>query len=190
MRALAPREAVIHFRDFLDKHREIFVQAGVKEIQHQGFECVSRAFPSMKVVVTARDRRDIFLSQHHRKENLAKRGRPWADPEALAENINEEFQRIQEIMARHEHLVVKYEEVASSPEVLQHIRQFTESDTTEHALLGKTAKGIEAKHGSDIRQTRIGLWKQEADPDGIRGSKRAFELMRGYAEFFGYKPIE
>lgn len=188
MRARQPEDAVHFFRTYLEQNQGIMVQVGVKEIQHKGFEIVSNAFPAMKVIVTARDPRDIYLSMYHRRDHLAAIGRPWADPEILAENVNEEFQRIITLIKQHDSLIVRYEDLVTKSSVLQGIRTFAESDTSGQALLGMTSPEIAAQHGNQVRQTRTQLWRTERDSDAIAGSKRAFALMREYAEFFGYTP--
>lgn len=186
MAELPPDEAVERFRAFWEESAGRIGQLGVKEIMHEGWERVSRAFPAMKVVITVRDPRDIFLSMWHKRERLERRGRRWMEPEVLAEDVNRESRHLEEIASRHEHRVVRYEEFCRDPGAIDAVRRFAESPARGMGLLGRTSSWNAGAHGTALGTSRIDLWKRESDPQARTLCEKAWRLMAPYARTWGY----
>jgi hypothetical protein len=186
MKQLERVEAITRFARFREETADRIGQLGVKEIRHEGWDDVSRAFPDMRVVVTVRDPRDIYLSMYHKRDRLAERGREWTDPEVLARDVNAEFAAIRQLIDRHEHLVIKYEQLCSNPESLDEVRIFAGSNVAGTGLLGRTSPGNRERHGEAIGDSRVGLWEREDDPEARRHMERAHELMAEYGAYWEY----
>ena len=86
MRALDPESVIEHFRDAINTAATPLEVIGVKEIRHEGVSRVSRSFPDMRVIVTMRDPRDIYLLMYHKRHQLRRRSVSWTDPNALADD--------------------------------------------------------------------------------------------------------
>lgn len=57
------KELVVTFKKtLLPELLNVVSQVGVKEIHHEHWENLADAFPNMKVIVTGRDPRDIYIS--------------------------------------------------------------------------------------------------------------------------------
>jgi hypothetical protein len=181
-----PDEALRIFRTFWEECEGKVGQLGVKEIMHEGWERVSAAFPDMKVVVTVRDPRDVFLSMWHKRDRLARRGRRWMEPEVLAEDVNRESRHLEAIAARHEHIVVRYEDLCRDPEWIERVRRFTGNEVTGLGLLGRTSSWNADAHGVTLGTSRVGLWQRESDPEARAWSEQARRLMAPYARAWGY----
>lgn len=186
MRQLDRPAALAHFKAFVEGSAAKVAQFGIKEIYHSGFETISELFPDMKVIVTARDPRDIFLSLYHRRKKIEKRGKRWFDPDVLLEYLRAEFERQKAMIARHAHLKVRYEDFCSSPETLESIRVFAECESRGTGLLGKTYGYDFQKHSIAVDASRTELWKRETDEIALHNAAYVFEGMREYAEYWGY----
>ena len=66
-------------------------QIGVKEIFHANWRRIEAAFPDLRIVLTARDPRDIYLSLKNRYEAGTAIWDGAFSPERVAECLNEEF---------------------------------------------------------------------------------------------------
>jgi hypothetical protein len=186
MRSLPPREAIRVFRQFCEESQDRIHQFGVKEIRHEGWERVGEEFPDMKVVITVRDPRDIFLSMWHRRDTLEQRHRRWMEPEVLAEDVNRESRRLERIAERHDHIVVRYEDICRHPERIDEVRRFTDSTAGGVGLLGRAPTRDTDLHGAAVDSSRVELWKREQDPEVIALYREAYRLMESYAVAWGY----
>ena len=183
MNDLAITAAIERFRDVaLSRDRPIPV-IGVKEIRHEGVDEVSRVFTDMRVIVTTRDPRDIYLSLYHKREELQRRGVPWADPEALAGDLRTEFGRITTLMQRHEHLAVRYEDLVDDPALIETTRRFAGVRIQGTGLLGRTSSVNRERHGHEVGTSRCGLWQNEPDGEGLANALAFRDLVPEYADF-------
>jgi hypothetical protein len=170
----------------------IVAQFGVKEIFHSGWTKYHQAFPNMKVILTARDPRDIFISlyRRHQKGNAIWTG-PFT-PERVAANLNAEFRRQQEMALRLPSFKVRYEDLCQSPEILGEITTFTETELPEMGQVGSFTSrdprrvGEYELHGDRITARRVYRWKDEPDTELRAQAFRVAELMPEYCAYWGY----
>ena len=156
---------------------------GVKEIRHEGVELVGRTFPDMRVIVTTRDPRDIYLSMYHKREELRTRGVPWAEPQALAEDLRVEFARIRALMERHDHLAVRYEDLVGDPSVVAAVRGFAGIHIEGTGLLGRTSSFNRERHGHEVGTSRLEIWRREPEGEGLENALHFADLVAEYREF-------
>lgn len=171
-------------------------QVGVKEIRHQGWQHYLRLFPEMKVLLTARDPRDIYLSLYYRF--LSGHG-SWSgeySPERVAEDLNGEFYRQLEMVDRVECLKVKYEELCESteglPPLFERIKKFVRSEIPETGEIGcfnalhPQRKEEFALHGNRFTKRRLKRWTAETNDKLVEEAHRTFILMNDYCAFWDY----
>ena len=144
---------------------------------------MSRFFPDMRVIVTIRDPRDIFLSMFHKRDRLEERGKKWHDPATLAADLNAEFPRILDLISRHEHLIIRYEDLVTDHAVLDTVLRFAGIRGDGKSLLGRTSAFNRDKHGEEIRSPRVALWKSEPTGEGMDLAMRFQALVPNYADF-------
>jgi hypothetical protein len=91
-------------------------QLGVKEAGHVGWRRYREVFPEMKVVLTARDPRDIYLSMYWRvKKGIATWSGPFR-PESVATALNAEFGRQLEMVRKLDCFKARYEDICTGAE--------------------------------------------------------------------------
>ncbi len=166
---------------------------GVKEIHHDGWQFYSEAFPAMKVLLTARDPRDIYISTHHRVQAGKDRFRRGFSPASLARDLNRDFQHQLSLAERHEHLKMRYEDICTDESCLLKAKAFAGCEFEGLGQVGQfnaanPNRADEAKlHGDKITESRIERWKQESDEDLKRAACSIMDLMPEYAEYWGYE---
>lgn len=187
MRDLPIDQAFDAFLEFVEQVAPKTKQLGIKEITHTGWEEVSKRFADMKVIVTVRDPRDIYLSLYERRRNLLHRGKLWFETHTLLPYLRTEYANMCALMERHEHMIVRYEDLCSDPRELERVREFVRSPVKGRGLLG-TGEGRSdiKKHGSEIDASRVRVFEQIDDEVARHNAAYVFEQMRDYAERFGY----
>jgi Sulfotransferase family len=189
LRKMERGAALARIAEFVEQCSAHFEQIGIKEITHTGWEDVSRLFPEMRVVVTVRDPRDIYLSLYHRRKELLQRGKLWFETQTLLPYLREQTDAIFGLMARHSHLVARYEDVCADESWIARIREFVASPVTGTGMLRAGAdRGDLAKHGTTIDSTRVGLFRRETDEIARHNAMYLFEELADFAERFGYTP--
>ncbi len=187
MRDLEPLAGLTRFKRLVDDLAPHIEQIGVKEITHTGAVDVSKVFPDMRVVVTVRDPRDIYLSLYHRRKELLSRGKLWFETKTLLPYLREQTSEIFGLMERHAHTVVRYEDVCNDPSLLDRVREFVGSPVHGVGLLGTRGDSNDrGKHGKEIDATRVALHSRESDEVARHNAQYIFEEMGDYAERFGY----
>lgn len=188
MRDLPREEALERFAAFIEELSPHVEQLGIKEITHDGHEDLSRLFPEMRVVVTVRDVRDIYLSLYHRRKELLTRGKLWFETQTLLPYLREQSDALFRLMSHHDHLVVRYEDLCRDSSLLDQVRAFVDSPV---AGLGSLEAGADrrdlSKHGAAIDATRVGLFQHETDDVARHNATYLFEEMEDYNARFGYR---
>jgi hypothetical protein len=187
MRDLPRERAQRKFLDFAEQISPFVEQIGIKEIQHEGAESVSAMFPDMKVVVTVRDPRDIYLSLYHRRKELLTRNRLWFETASLVPYLKREWEAIRGLMDRHDHLVVRYEDLCEDPTTIERIRRFVDSPVEGGGLLGTSRRRDLAKHGGDVATTRVRVYQHERDEVARHNAEFVLSELADYARRFGYE---
>lgn len=184
-----PRDAALErFAALIEELAPHVEQLGIKEITHTGHEDVSRIFPAMRVVVTVRDVRDIYLSLYHRRKELLTRGKLWFETQTLLPYLREQAEALAALQSRHDHLVIRYEDLCTDPSLVEKVREFVASPVTgEGNLRGGADRKDLSKHGGAIDRTRVGLFAQETDEIARHNATYLFEEMADYNRRYGYR---
>jgi len=169
-------------------------QVGVKEIFHEGWQAYRETFPNMKVLLTGRDPRDIFLSLADRvQQSGTKRWEGDFTPESVAADLNREFAQQQEIRSSCDCLEVRYETFCTDPALFERIKSFCESPIPSIGDVGafnrsNPKRGGEYElHRDEITGQRIERWRAEPDPALNAAARRMVELMPEYCAHWGYE---
>jgi hypothetical protein len=188
LKRLWKRSFVDCFRDdVLPRLEAIVEQVGVKEIRLDGWRHYVRVFPEIRVLLTARDPRDIFLSIVHRRRRDA------YDPAEVAAGLNRDFEHQMALSKAAKTLKVRYEDLCSDAGVLEKARAFAGSRVPEHAGVGQfnaanpERKGEYEVHGGKITDRRVGRWRSEPDKGLVAQAEEVFARMPAYCEFWGYE---
>ena len=88
------------------------MQVGVKEIRHENWKEYFRCFPDMRILMTGRDPRDIYISLYYRVINAKGRWSGAYSPAAVAKDLNSQFQNQLRMAEATKYLKVKYEELS------------------------------------------------------------------------------
>ena len=173
-------------------------QIGVKEIRHDRWRRLFRLFPDMKILLTARDPRDIYLSLHYKvkNDNVKWSGifSPTGEfcPEAVAEGLNDEFREQLAMFETAACLKVKYEDFCTQPVLFEQVKVFVGSAIGRVGEVGafNSANPMRlneyALHGNAITEQRINRWKTETDEKLLAEAQRTFDLMPDYCRFWEY----
>ena len=167
-------------------------QVGIKEIFNDGWERIVDAFPDVRIVLTARDPRDVFLSLRGRY--LAGHA-IWEGPftpDRVAESLNHEFRHQQSMADHHDVFRIRYEDLCLEPDRIQDLYRFVSSDITSVGPLGqflasdakRVAEG--AMHGGVISDKRVARWRSLDDESLASDAQRVFDLMPDYCAFWNY----
>lgn len=172
-------------------HRS-FAQIGVKEIFHANWQKVAAAFPDMRIILTARDPRDIYLSLRGRYRAGTAIWNGEFSPIRVADKLNEEFAHQQAMARQHSVLKVRYEDLCMDPQVMQQVLDFVQSDIAKVARLGEFLKSDSKRvaegniHGGEITGRRVARWKDERNSEVADEALQVFRAMPGYCDFWEY----
>lgn len=169
-------------------------QVGVKEINNWGWQSYVRHFPNMKVIITGRDPRDIFLSTYYLHMKHPLKNYTTIEPEIIASDLNGLFQYQLEMYENTDNLLVRYEDLCTDKQVIQKIKLFVQSSLLDQpAKVGQFVgehplRQFEHQvHGNSITTKSIGRWQQEESMELRNAADKLFDLMPTYTEFWGYK---
>lgn len=168
-------------------------QFGVKEVHNRGWQNYQRHFPNMKVILTGRDPRDIYISLYYSK----KRGmfaRASLVPEAFAAAQNAEFALQKAIAHRTDHLKLRYEDVCTEPTYLKDLKAFVHSPLLETDVpvglfigLHPQRESEHKTHGNKVTAQQVERWKQEKDEKLVLQAQQVFDLMPEYTQYWQYE---
>ncbi|PID56921.1 sulfotransferase [candidate division KSB3 bacterium] len=188
-----------YFRNVvLPKLLKLFFQIGIKEIHHRYWKNLYNAFPKMKVILTGRDPRDIYISLYYRNKSRkqpVKLDGPFC-PEIVAENLLQEFQYQKEMYTfkKLDCLKVRYEDFCTNQNIVYaRIKKFVDSPIPDIGMIGwfnsKNPKRItEYKlHRDAITRKKVCFWRSIFEPKLVEASQTVFELLSEYCEFWHYQ---
>lgn len=168
-------------------------QIGVKEIRHMGWQNYVRHFPNMRVVMTGRDPRDIYISMYYKwiKNNSLHWHRPFT-PLDVADDLNKEFCYQLELYNATESYCVTYEKLCTDPNIIDEIRSFVQSPIPKIGTIGgfvsthpKRVNEFEL-HGNEISVQRVQRWRYETNEELLDQAFELSALMPEYREFWEY----
>ncbi len=166
-------------------------QIGIKEIFHGNWHRMRRRFPSMHVVLTARDPRDIYLSLKARHDAGAAIWTGPFTPERVAASLNAEFEHQKAMSRQQPTFRVRYEDLCLNPDLLADVLDFVESEISEIGPLGEFLAADHRRveegrlHGGRITDKRVCRWRH-ADSSLGEQAQEVFRLMPDYCEFWQY----
>lgn len=175
---------------FVEKETQI----GIKEIRNTGWENYLRHFPDMKVIVTGRDPRDIYLSTYYGwQKGLTGRYRSIT-PEIIAQDLKSEFEMQQQIIeAAEEYYLIRYEDLCTDSALTHKLLAFVESPIPERGQIGQFNKRHPNRkheyrlHGDKITDKRVKRWRRENDARRVEEAYWVFDHMREYTDFWNYE---
>lgn len=180
-------------KDLLPKLRTRVQQVGIKEIRLGNWRRYHAHFPHMRILLTGRDPRDIYISLYFRATSGQGSWSGPYTPERVAEHLNDEFARQLEMYDAGTCMKVRYEELAADPDaVLQKAICFTDNPIPSVGPIGGftgTAPGRSHEyelHGKHITSRRVFRWKTEQDRGLVMEAQRVFDSMPEYCDFWGY----
>ena len=169
------------------------LQIGVKEISQMGWQNYYKHFPNMKVIMTGRDPRDIYLSMYHRwKKDGAYQKYDLLNPIAMASILNHQFAYLVDIHRCTDSFKVKYDDLCSDESVIPKILRFVDSPLSVAGNIGQflgthpLRSREQEQHQGKITQISIGRWQKEQDNMALSVANQVYELMPEYREFWGY----
>jgi hypothetical protein len=181
-------------KELLPQFRTCVQQVGVKEIRLGNWRRYHIHFPHMRVLLTGRDPRDIYISLYFRATSGKGSWSGPFTPERVSEHLNDEFARQLEVYDTGVCMKVRYEDLAADPDVvLQQAITFTDSPIPGVGPIGGftgTAPGRSNEyelHGNRITSRRISRWQTEQDRGLVMEAERVFDLMPEYCDFWGYE---
>lgn len=173
---------------FMPALLRVSAQIGIKEIHHKNWKNVYRLFPDMKVILTARDPRDIYLSLYYKSKDRNIEINVGGDFSShnVAENLEEDFRYQIEMLNTMECFKVRYEDLCTDPSIMTRVKRFVESDIPGIGMIGKLSKWDHQVHGYQITDKRIYRWKNENDRRLLSQAQEVFDNLTDYCKFWGY----
>jgi len=180
-------------KELMPQLLEVVRQVGVKEIFHRHWRRYLRAFPEMKIVLTARDPRDIYISLYNRHRRGVALWEGAFGPREVAESLMQEFAYQREMEATLTVERIRYEDLCMDPSRIERIRLFTETETSGQGDLGSVLRDDPRRrqeyevHGGQITSRQIARWKREENEDLACDAKECFQRMTEYADYWEYE---
>jgi Sulfotransferase family len=169
-----------------------FSQVGIKEIFHANWRKMHAGFPNLRIILTARDPRDIYLSLRGRYLAGTAIWDGEFTPTRVAAALNEEFRYQQEMAGAARVLNVRYEDLCLDPASFRKVLDFVESDITNIGPLGEFLQADSKRvaegrmHGGEITDQRVARWKNEDDEEVSGQALQVFRQMPEYCNYWQY----
>lgn len=167
---------------------------GAKYVDIVDWRPTIQRYRPKRLILTVRDIRDVTISSIDRiaRLKLAFYGRKYLRDEAWV--LSHLAYTVHELMALSElpHLLVRYEDMASDPQVRQRVAEFVGferlSDRRENLeAAGMMRKWELAKHGEGLSTRSIGRNREEPHGPVKALAERVWRLLPEYSEAFGYE---
>lgn len=189
-----PQAWDVFFDEVLPVLQERFGQIGIKEIWHDRAEVLLSRLGTNRVIVTARDPRDIYLSLHRNREKFAAMGRRKANfpggfnPRSVAAHLNEQFAAQRRLLEQHRAIKLRYEDLCldtatNYDKVCEHIEAEAVGPPD---LKGKT-DNLGGVFGEHVNADRIYTWQNLTGGALLEQAKAVADLMPEYRSFWNYR---
>jgi hypothetical protein len=169
------------------------MQIGVKEISHQGWGNYVRHFSELKVVMTGRDPRDIYISVYNRWNEKQPTTQQALTPDSLSAKLNDQFQIQLALRANTDCMEVRYEDLCLDQSIFKRIKDFVHSPIPTVGEIGQfniqhpKRKDEYQLHGDKLTRKSVQRWRNEPNRSLVENAHKVFENMPEYTEFWGYK---
>jgi hypothetical protein len=180
-------------KDLLPQLRRHVQQVGVKEIRLGNWRQYHVHFPDMRILLTGRDPRDIYISLYFRVASGQGRWTGSYTPQRVAEHLNEEFAKQLEMFDTGNCMKVRYEELATNPDaILREVKRFADNPVPEVGPIGGFIGMSESRssefelHGKHITTQRVSRWRTEQNRGLVTEAQRVYDSMPEYCDFWGY----
>jgi Sulfotransferase family len=171
---------------------EAALQVGVKEVDNRGWRNYVRHFPNMRVILTGRDPRDIYLSICHKwQRGTLKRYQSISQSLILAD-LDRQFQIQKSLFIATDCMKVRYEDLCTGFETIVAIKEFVSSPLVAIGRPGRFIAATEIRkdeailHGGHITAQQVERWKRETDPQLMAEALQVYNQMEEYRNFWGY----
>lgn len=167
-------------------------QIGVKEVRNSGWRQYLQHFPQMKIILTARDPRDVYLSMYYRMKSGKVKWKEPFSPTAVAAILNGEFAHQKQMDDSVSCLKVKYEDLSTDSALWDKVKAFTDSAIPTIGAVGTFMSSSPKRqeehslHKGQITDQRVARWKDEADEQLVKDAQAAFDKMPDFCAFWGY----
>jgi hypothetical protein len=188
-RRTSPVEAAKAFREeVLAPTAAVLDQVGFKEIRYgAGWSDVLAELGAVKVVVLARDPRDIYISLAYRRRyrRIAMAGE--FAPDTVAADMLGEIAVQEQIASDTDCLRVRYEDLCSDPAVLPKIRDFVGSPVRESGQIGLFKEEFHGVHGKAMTALRVDRWRTESDVQLLAEANEVAQRLAEYCVTWDYR---
>lgn len=191
--AASSANGVLNFSETcLPELYDVVEQIGFKEIRLKNWRLYKETFPQLRVLITGRDPRDIYISL---KERYLRGVADWKgafNAQSVSDDLLREFNRQLEIYDECPCMLIKYEDFCSSELLMQDILSFTEVNSKCASVVGDSisASGVRRTeheiHGGKITSRRSERWKKEKNAELLQEAHEVFDRMPEYSKFWGY----
>jgi hypothetical protein len=165
-------------------------QVGIKEIRYgrSWRAALAELAPvaPLRVVALGRDPRDMYLSLAHR---VRVRRVPLAGefgPEAIAADIQREFDVQRELIGATGALAVRYEDLCTDPAVLPAIREFVGSPLAGDGGIGMFKPDEHRMHGGTVTDLSVERWRREPEAALQAEARETMARLEEYCRYWGY----
>ena len=178
--------------DLLTQLQEQVAQVGVKEVHNAGWRNYLEHFPDMRVVIIARDPRDIYISNIHRFQRGLLKHKKSHTPTEIANELNCGFATQMALRESTNAFDIRYEDLCLQPERFADIKRFVDSPIPTMGEVGQfTGKHPDRSyeqqlHGNRITAQSVGRWRKEQDESILEDAQRCFDQMPDYTAFWNY----
>ncbi|MGH0034786.1 MAG: sulfotransferase [Myxococcota bacterium] len=190
LRRARPEAAEERLADFagrvLPALRERVEQLGIKEIKHAGWRELLAALPDTRIVVTARDPRDVYVSLHHKRADRGIAFKGELTPAGVAEEVERTFREQRAMLEETDALRIRYEDLCTDPGTWETLRDHVDSPLADLGSVGDLNRHNRRVHGDTVSALHVGRWRHEPDAGLRAGAEATFERLSGYAAFWGY----
>lgn len=162
-------------------------QVGIKEIRYgPRWPDVLAELGGVRVVVLARDPRDVYISLAHRRRHRVVRLDGPFGPETVADDLQRQIDVQEQIASASGALRVRYEDLCRDPGVLRALRDFAGSPVRGTGQVGLFKDEHREVHGSAMTVLRVDRWRTEPDRRLVDEAHEVAERLGGYCRTWGY----
>lgn len=167
-------------------------QVGVKEVHNLGWQNYLKHFPDMRVLLMARDPRDIYISNVHRFRRGILKHKQRITTEETAAELNAEFRMQLALSQAAPYMKIRYEDLCLQPDLLDAIKAFVDSPIPGMGELGQfigkhpDRQYEQQLHGQQISAQSVWRWTREPEAPLVAEAQQVFELMPEYCDYWSY----